>query len=100
MADQGKVAIITGGAKGIGEGCTRVFCGAGWRVVIPDYDEKNGVALAKELNAKGPGEVHYELADMRKEEDIRRVVDSGREALWGAGRAREQRGLASPHPSD
>jgi NAD(P)-dependent dehydrogenase (short-subunit alcohol dehydrogenase family) len=76
MTDQSKVAIITGGAKGIGEGCTRVFCGAGWRVVISDYDEKSAVALVKELNAKGPGEVHFELADMRKEEDIKRVIDS------------------------
>jgi NAD(P)-dependent dehydrogenase (short-subunit alcohol dehydrogenase family) len=75
MADQAKVAVITGGAKGIGEGCTRVFSRAGWRVAIPDSDEKSGVALAKELNAKGPGEVHYMPADMRKEEDIRRVVD-------------------------
>ncbi len=76
MADTNKVAIITGGAKGIGEGCTRVFCGAGWRVVISDYDEKSGVELAREMNAQGPGEVRFELADMRKEEDIRRVIDN------------------------
>lgn len=75
MSEQRKVAIVTGGAKGIGEGCTRVFCAAGWRVAVPDYDEKSGVAIAKELNAKGPGEVHFTLADMRKEEDIRRVVE-------------------------
>jgi NAD(P)-dependent dehydrogenase (short-subunit alcohol dehydrogenase family) len=53
MADNSKVAIITGGAKGIGEGCTRTFCGGGQRVVFSDYDEKSGVALAQELNAKG-----------------------------------------------
>jgi NAD(P)-dependent dehydrogenase (short-subunit alcohol dehydrogenase family) len=76
MADTSKVAIITGGAKGIGEGCTRAFCGAGWRVVISDYDEKSGVELAREMNAQGLGEVHFELADMRKEEDIRRVIDN------------------------
>src|SRR5579862_2578734 len=75
MANESKVAIVTGGAKGIGEGCTRVFCGAGWRVVISDYDEKSAVALVKELNAEGPGEVYFELADMRKEEDIKRVID-------------------------
>jgi len=45
-------------------------------VVFSDYDEKSGVALAQELNAKGPGECHFELADMRKEEDIRRVIDN------------------------
>jgi NAD(P)-dependent dehydrogenase (short-subunit alcohol dehydrogenase family) len=76
MAHTSKVAIITGGAKGIGEGCTRTFFGAGQCVVFSDYDEKSGVALAQELNAKGPGECHFELADMRKEEDIRRVIDN------------------------
>ena len=76
MVDTSKVAIITGGAKGIGEGCTRAFCGAGVHVVFSDYDEKGGVALAQELNAKGPGECHFELSDMRKEEDIRRVVEN------------------------
>ena len=78
MTDQSKVVIITGGAKGIGEGCTRVFCAAGWRVVISDYDEKSAVALVKELNGKGPGEVHFELADMRKEGDIKRVRTASR----------------------
>jgi NAD(P)-dependent dehydrogenase (short-subunit alcohol dehydrogenase family) len=74
MAYTSRVVIITGGAKGIGEGCVRVFFGAGWRVVFSDYDEKSAVALAQELNAKGSGECHFELADMRKEEDIRRVI--------------------------
>jgi NAD(P)-dependent dehydrogenase (short-subunit alcohol dehydrogenase family) len=76
VANESKVTIITGGAKGIGEGCTRVFCEAGWRVVISDYDEKSAVALVDELNADGPGEVFFELADMRKHEDIKRVVDN------------------------
>jgi NAD(P)-dependent dehydrogenase (short-subunit alcohol dehydrogenase family) len=71
-----KVAIVTGGAKGIGEGCARAFCAAGERVAFCDHDEKSGGALARELNAKGPGECYFEPADVRREEDIRRVVEN------------------------
>ena len=76
MAESKKVAMITGGAKGIGEGCTRAFCGAGWRVVICDMDEKSGTALAAELSAQGPGECRFEPADVRKVDDLRRVIDN------------------------
>ncbi len=76
MTEQKKVVVVTGGAKGIGEGCTRVFCAAGWRVVICDMDEKTGTALARDLTARGPGECHFELADVRKMDDLRRVIDN------------------------
>ncbi len=76
MAEQTKVVVVTGGAKGIGEGCARVFCGAGWRVAICDMDEKTGAALAAELSAKGPGVCSFESADVRKTDDLRRVIDN------------------------
>ena len=41
--------LITGGSKGIGSGCARVFTRAGARVVIYDIDEENGRMLAAEL---------------------------------------------------
>ena len=47
--------LITGGSKGIGSGCARVFTRAGARVVICDIDEETGRALAEELTATGPG---------------------------------------------
>ena len=43
---------MTGGARGIGEGCVRVFHEAGSHVVIADRDEKGGSSLASELNAR------------------------------------------------
>ena len=69
MADFNKVSDRHGWREGIGEGCARVFCGAGWRVAICDVDEKCGVALAAELSAKGPGECHFERADVRNAEE-------------------------------
>lgn len=45
----GKVAIVTGGASGIGESTTRVFVREGAKVVIGDIDEARGNQLASEL---------------------------------------------------
>jgi NAD(P)-dependent dehydrogenase (short-subunit alcohol dehydrogenase family) len=50
---EGKVAFITGAAKGIGAGCARVFAGEGARVVIADIDAPGGEKLAGELSEKG-----------------------------------------------
>ena len=49
MRLQGKTAIITGGAKGIGAGCVRRLAAEGANVVIADIDEASGEALAAEL---------------------------------------------------
>jgi len=70
-----KVTIITGGSKGIGEGCARVFCAAGARVVICARGRETGEALASALTARGPGECHFEPCDVRQPQDIRQVVD-------------------------
>ena len=45
----GKVAIVTGGASGIGESTSRVFVREGAKVVIGDIDEARGNALETEL---------------------------------------------------
>lgn len=47
MAD--KVAVITGGASGIGEATARRFADQGWRVAILDRDEKRGAEVAADM---------------------------------------------------
>ena len=53
----GKVAIVTGGAGGIGRGCVAAFVEAGAKVVIADVNVKAGEAYAAEL---GPDAVFKE----------------------------------------
>jgi 3-oxoacyl-[acyl-carrier protein] reductase len=48
---EGKVAIVTGGAAGFGEGIVRKFVSEGARAVIADLDTAKGQALAAELGA-------------------------------------------------
>jgi NAD(P)-dependent dehydrogenase (short-subunit alcohol dehydrogenase family) len=47
----GKVALVTGSASGLGEATVRRFVEEGGRVVIADIDEARGAALARELGA-------------------------------------------------
>ena len=48
---EGKVAVITGGASGIGEASVRRFVGEGCKVVIADLQHERGERLAAELGA-------------------------------------------------
>ena len=49
----GKVAIISGGARGMGAATSRLFVEAGARVVIGDLLEAEGAALVKDLKQRG-----------------------------------------------
>jgi 3-oxoacyl-[acyl-carrier protein] reductase len=46
---EGKIAIVTGGAAGFGEGIVRTYVAEGARVVVADLDVARGEALAAEL---------------------------------------------------
>lgn len=65
---EGKTAIVTGGASGIGEATSRLFVEEGARVVIADIDDAKGNALETALNSGGNGEVAlYRKLDVTQE---------------------------------
>jgi NAD(P)-dependent dehydrogenase (short-subunit alcohol dehydrogenase family) len=67
---EGKVAVITGGASGIGEASVRRFCEEGARVVIADIQEDRGKALAEEL-----GQVaRFARVDVTQEDEIAAAI--------------------------
>jgi NAD(P)-dependent dehydrogenase (short-subunit alcohol dehydrogenase family) len=65
-----KVAVITGGASGIGEGTVRLFAREGASVVIADILDEQGKRLAAELGAR----VAYVRTDVSREPDVQNAV--------------------------
>jgi NAD(P)-dependent dehydrogenase (short-subunit alcohol dehydrogenase family) len=67
---EGKVAIITGAASGIGEATAKVFAREGARLVLTDIDDTAGAALAEKLGAT------YLHHDVSEEEGWPAVIES------------------------
>jgi len=73
MKLQGKVAIITGGSKGIGLGCGRVFAKHGSSVVLAARGEKAGKDAEKEIADRG-GTAWFVPTDVTQEADVQALV--------------------------
>lgn len=78
---EGKIAIVTGGASGIGEATTRLFVSEGAKVVIADIDDEKGNALEAELNHDGEV-ARYRQLDVTQESRWIEVVDEVMDT-WG-----------------
>ncbi|TAJ52991.1 MAG: glucose 1-dehydrogenase [Nevskiaceae bacterium] len=76
---QGKVAIITGGARGMGAATVRLFVAEGAKVLIADLLEAEGQALAKELGANA----QYIRHDVSDETSWQAVVALAKSAFGG-----------------
>lgn len=74
----GKVAVITGGASGIGEATVRLFVKEGAKVVIADMQKMRGEALAEEL---GDAAV-FKQVEVRQEDQVKAAVDAAVDN-WG-----------------
>src|SRR5437667_11861418 len=68
---RGKVALVTGGASGIGEATVRLFVDEGASMVLADLQDERGRSVAKDA---GPRAV-YVNADVSREADVAAMVD-------------------------
>lgn len=77
MADRlrGKVALISGGARGQGAVEGKLFAREGAKVVLGDVLEAEGMRTAEEIRAQG-GSAMFVRLDVTREEDWQRAVDT------------------------
>jgi NAD(P)-dependent dehydrogenase (short-subunit alcohol dehydrogenase family) len=75
MRLQGKVAIITGAANGMGETEARMFAKEGAQVVVADILEREGEQVVADITAAG-GEARFVRLDVTSEEDWRETVNT------------------------
>jgi len=66
MAEAGRVALVSGGAKGIGAGIAGRLARDGWRVVVADRDPAGAA----------PADGRYVVCDVGDEAAVGRLVDS------------------------
>jgi NAD(P)-dependent dehydrogenase (short-subunit alcohol dehydrogenase family) len=75
MRLQGKVALITGAAHGMGEAEAKMFAKEGAKVVVADVDQAAGQQVAAGIAEVG-GEALFVRLDVTREEDWRKAVDT------------------------
>jgi len=73
MRLQGKVALISGAANGMGEAEARLFASEGAKVVVADLMETKGRQIVTDITAGG-GEARFVRLDVTSEEDWQEVV--------------------------
>lgn len=105
MKMQDVIAIISGGASGLGAGTARRFVESGARLVILDRDDDKGAALATALGNR----TRFFPADVTSEDDIRRALAYTAAELGslnvlincaGVGLAMRTTSSRGPHPLD
>lgn len=74
MRLQGRAAVLTGAANGIGAATARRFAQEGAKLIIADIDGDAGVALAKEINAAGGGAEAVQC-DVGERADLEAALD-------------------------
>jgi 3-oxoacyl-[acyl-carrier protein] reductase len=71
---ENKVAIVTGGSRGIGKGIARIFSEDGAKVVIASRNEESGRNAVDEIASRG-GNAIFVKTDVSVEKDTHRMAD-------------------------
>src|SRR5712691_261854 len=73
----GKVAIVTGGGSGFGEGIAKRFAEEGAKIVVNDIDDGGGRRVAAEIEkAHGQGSAIYVHGDVAENDAVKALVDA------------------------
>jgi NAD(P)-dependent dehydrogenase (short-subunit alcohol dehydrogenase family) len=70
----GRVALITGGSRGLGLAMARAFAAAGADIVISSRHEDELRTALQEVQSAGPGRAAYVVADMTNRDDVQNLA--------------------------
>ena len=79
---QDKVAIVTGGASGVGRADAILLAREGAKVILTDINEKDGARVEAEIAGKG-GTAVFMKHDIASEDDWQRVIGAAKEKFGG-----------------
>ena len=80
---EGKVALVTGGARDIGRAISLKLAGAGARVVVNYYSSEGAASeVVREIESAG-GQAKAVKADVTSEADVTKLIDATRDAFGG-----------------
>ena len=91
----GKVALVTGGAAGIGRAAALAFAVAGAKVVVSDIDEEAGLDSVGDITGRG-GQARFIKADVSDELAVKALVSKTVDAYGGLDFAFNNAGIEGP----
>ena len=95
---EGKVAVVTGGASGIGYGIVRTFLRAGMKVAVLDWSQANLDEVKAEL--KGANNVHFLKVDVTDRAAMAAAADEVERVFGKVHVVCNNAGVASGQPTD
>lgn len=85
MEIDGRVAVVTGGAGGIGGALARALVGGGAKVLVADLDGERATAAAEALGRERPGSAIAVAADVTNEGELSELLDRAETDLGPVG---------------
>ncbi len=73
---KGRVALVTGGSRGLGKAMATIFAEAGAAVVLSSRHEDELLAAVGEIRDKTAARVEYVVADMTRRKDVQHLADT------------------------
>ncbi|MBX2815326.1 MAG: glucose 1-dehydrogenase [Saprospiraceae bacterium] len=99
MRLEGKVALITGGASGIGKASSLLFAKEGASVVVVDITDDGGADVVQEIKEQG-GHAAFFRADVASEEDCKSMIDFADEQFGALHILFNNAGIMHSHDGD
>jgi 2-deoxy-D-gluconate 3-dehydrogenase len=93
----GKAAIVTGGAKGIGQGIVYRLAEAGAKVLVADLDEATAQTTAQDLSGKGWVAKAYKV-DISNEDEVRTMIQTCQQKFGSVNILVNNAGIYPPAP--